>query len=206
MKHRLRDRLILPGLLLGNLALLAGSAPALATPEADPRLVQGRAVVQQFAGELRGALEKAMGRAGPPGAIAVCRDEAPAIAARLSQESGARVSRTSTRVRNPANAAQPWQREVLAAFERRLADKAPPESLEHFEVRPDGSARLMKAIVTQSMCLTCHGATIIPAVRGAIERDYPQDEATGFTLGSLRGAFVVDWPAVERKRMPGTPH
>jgi catalase-peroxidase len=33
-----------------------------------------------------------------------------------------------------------------------------------------------------------------PEVRAAVSRLYPADEATGFAVGDLRGAFVVEWP------------
>jgi hypothetical protein len=29
----------------------------------------------------------------------------------------------------------------------------------------------------------------------AIQQRYPDDQATGFIVGDLRGAFVVSWPA-----------
>jgi hypothetical protein len=49
----------------------------------------------------------------------------------------------------------------------------------------------MKAIPTGGLCLACHGETIDPAVAGKIAELYPEDKATGFREGDLRGAFVV---------------
>jgi hypothetical protein len=48
------------------------------------------------------------------------------------------------------------------------------------------------------MCLTCHGekAKIPPAVRAVLAREYPDDHATGFSVGDVRGAVSVRIPLV----------
>jgi len=53
----------------------------------------------------------------------------------------------------------------------------------------------MKAIPMRAEpCLLCHGAPE-PALKAEIDRLYPQDQATGFRPGELRGAFTVSAPA-----------
>ena len=44
---------------------------------------------------------------------------------------------------------------------------------------------------TALVCLTCHGADIEPDLKAEIDRIYPNDQAIGFTLGELRGAFTI---------------
>jgi hypothetical protein len=61
----------------------------------------------------------------------------------------------------------------------------------------------MRAIPTDAVCLTCHGATLAPELAAAIRRDYPDDAATGFSQGQLRGAFSVIWPAGPQPAAPG---
>ena len=161
----------------------------------DPRRETARNTAAAFQAELKAALEKALTDQGPVAAIAVCKNEAPRIAARLSAETRTSVARTGLRVRNPANAALPWQRTVLESFTLRLASGTRPEELEYFEVHADGSAHYLKAIVTQPLCLVCHGEGIAPAVQKALDEHYPQDQATGFKSGDLRGAFSIEWPA-----------
>ncbi len=178
-----------------TLSLCAGPLAA----EEDERLAASRALGQRFSGELMQALTEAIGSRGAPGAIEVCREEAPRIARRLSDESGAIVGRTSLKTRNPANTPEPWQREVLQRFAKQHAGGQEASSLEHFERMEDGGARYMKGIGTQPLCLTCHGSTLAPDVREALARLYPHDAATGFSVGDLRGAFSVVWPAEEKK-------
>ena len=51
----------------------------------------------------------------------------------------------------------------------------------------------VEPIVTQPMCIACHGETLSPAVADAIGRLYPEDRATGFAAGDLRGVFWVEF-------------
>jgi hypothetical protein len=131
-------------------------------------------------------------------AIDVCHTRAPAIAARLSAESGARVGRTALRVRNAANAPDDLERAVLEQFAGELASGRVEGPLEAaFEIKRDAGIErhYLRAIPTEALCLTCHGETLAPELAAAIAREYPGDQATGFKLGELRGAFRVVWPA-----------
>ena len=149
------------------------------------------AAVASFAGELQQALTGAMSSFGPLAAIEVCNVKAPAIAARVSEQSGVRVSRTSERTRNARNAASGWQAEVLRAWAAEIAAGADPKALEHFEEIADGGFRYMKPIMVQPICLTCHGASPQPEIEMALGDLYPGDRATGYSAGDLRGAFVA---------------
>ena len=152
----------------------------------DVRLEASRELAERFAGQLKAALQAALAD-GPVAAIAVCRDQAPAISSALSRESGARVGRISSRYRNPNNAPEPWQTAVLERFDGAAAD-------EHFDAGPDG-VRYLQAIRMQPLCLTCHGTDLAPGISARLEQDYPHDRARGYQVGELRGAFVITWPA-----------
>jgi hypothetical protein len=185
-------------------AMLLGAAATVCAQQAEetnsphPRIVEGRAISAQFGSELKAALERAIAADGPASAVAVCRDEAPRIAARMSTHYGVTVARTALKVRNSANAARPWQRTGLEAFEQQLASGAKVEALESFETRADGSAHYLKAITTAPLCTACHGETIAPDVQSALNHYYPRDQATGFRVGDLRGAFSVEWPSGDK--------
>ena len=167
-----------------------------ATAQEDERLALSRDAAAQLGQALTATLLTSLGTGGPVETIDACSVEASPIAERLSEQAGARVGRTALRIRNPDNAPDAGALDVMAAFERDLAAGAtsPPE---HFETRPDGTARYMSAIVTQPLCVTCHGAEIAPEVATAIAEHYPADQATGFAAGDLRGAFIVEWPVPE---------
>ena len=183
--------------------LLATLTPAalLAAEQAPapPWVEQSRQLANQLGSQLKSELTAAIAAGGPVSAIDVCHTRAPQIAARLSQESGAKVGRTALRVRNPANAPDGTEREVLEQFGAELASGKAQGPLETvFEIDRGGQVerRYMRAIPTDALCLTCHGKSLAPEVAAAIARDYPGDQATGFEQGQLRGAFVVTWPPV----------
>jgi hypothetical protein len=158
---------------------------------------RSRVLADRLTTELKAELTAAMQQGGPEQAVDVCRRRAPEIAARLSGESGAEVGRTALRVRNPANRPDELEQAVLHRLAAALQPDttgAMPEAL--LEVRtPQGVERVyLRAIAMQPPCLTCHGKALSPALAAAIRADYPDDQATGFDVGELRGAVTVRWP------------
>ena len=142
---------------------------------------------------LKTRLIETMQSEGPVAAIEVCNVEAPQIASAVSSESGLDVGRTSLQVRNPANAPDPRERDVLERWAAAVAAGTPPAELPvHTEAGED--FLWMKPIVVEGPCLACHGTTIPQPVAEAIAARYPADQATGYAIGDLRGAFVVRAP------------
>lgn len=179
-----------PALFLAALA----AHPAVAEDPA-PWVIDSRAAAQALGSRLMGELTTALARS-PAAAIDVCSERAPQIAAEEAAARGAELGRTALRVRNPDNAPQAWQRRGLESLAASLAAGADPATLEFTEVAgTDGTVerRWMKPIMTGPLCLTCHGATLAPGVAEAVEARYPEDAATGFAAGELRGAFWVVW-------------
>lgn len=125
---------------------------------------------------------------GPSSAIAACRVEAPKLAAEASTD-GIRVGRTSTKLRNPANAPKPWMVPVLERYE------ANPTEREPAVVKVDRkTVGYVEPIYVQPLCVTCHGETIAPELQATIDDLYPDDQATGYAPGDLRGVFWVELP------------
>ena len=176
------------------LTSFAFACGAHAIDDADSRLLVSREVARNMQGALKSELLEAISSAGPVAAIGVCQTRAPVIAEQVGNEAGVRVWRTALRVRNPANAPDAGARTVLEGFAHRLA-AGETGPIEEFRTLPDGSARYMQAIVTQPMCLACHGPALAEPVRQALAKHYPADEATDFRVGEMRGAFIVDWKA-----------
>jgi hypothetical protein len=186
---------------LAGVAVVAAALPvaALAEPPADFD-VRSRLLADRYMNELREALQDAMQTGGPIAAIEVCRVRAPQIAAEVSAGSGARVDRTALRVRNPSAAPDEVDAAVLRQFAAELqAGAPPPDPLPEavYVLRRTGGVegRYLRAIPTQPLCVTCHGATLAPEIAAAVRKAYPDDAAIGFAPGELRGAVRVRWPA-----------
>ncbi|MDJ0740727.1 MAG: DUF3365 domain-containing protein [Gammaproteobacteria bacterium] len=180
--------------------LLAGAiacAP-LTLAHADPRAAEAKQIAKTFAQRLQGELQAAMQAGGPVQAVEVCHSRAPAIAAELTAQTGWEVGRTSLKRRNADNAPDAWEREVMAAFEARKARGEDPATLVHTATvdGADGKRfRFMTAIPTQPVCLTCHGGdSVADDVESLLRTYYPDDQARGYAVGDLRGAFTLSRP------------
>ena len=190
----------LPAIRLCLSALLATLPMLAAAGTPTDWEARSRALADQLMGELKTELGAAMQRGGPVAAIGVCKTRAPEIASRLSAASGAEVGRTALRVRNPANAPDELERAVLEQFAAELAvakepPTNPPEAVFELRAARGIEHRYMRAIPMQPLCVACHGKTIAPDLTAAIRKDYPDDAATGFEPGQLRGGVTVVWPA-----------
>lgn len=167
-------------------------APAVTFADPDNARVTMVEAGVEFSGRLRAALQSAMREGGPVAAIEVCHQQAPAIATAVGAERGLLVRRTGVRLRNPGNAADPVDQRLMEDFARQLAGGADPAGLEDLSPTADGRLRYTRAIPVEAVCLACHGETIAPAISAAIKSHYPDDRATGFQTGQLRGLLVVE--------------
>jgi hypothetical protein len=178
---------------------LAAVTPAVAQDAAaDPqaaRVAKAREAIKGLAEGLKEKLVGAMTAGGPVAALGVCKTDAPKIAAERSAAAGMTVGRTALKVRNGDNAPTDTERKVLEQFVKDIASGADAMKLEHAAIVEDGgktSFLYMKPIMTAGKpCLACHGSEMDPAVSAKIKELYPNDQATGFNAGDLRGAFVV---------------
>jgi hypothetical protein len=164
----------------------------------EQHAAEAKALIKQFATTLQGELQAAIKAGGPINAVEVCKDKAPAIAADLSEQSGWQVGRTSLKTRNAAlNTPDQWEQAVLEQFEQRKQQGEAADAIAYAEVveDADGKAfRFMKAIPTGEVCLACHGTDIEPDLADTLDAAYPDDQARGFALGDIRGAFTLSKP------------
>lgn len=179
-------------------AVLTAFAAVPAHAEVDEAELQrlaadARAVSDTVMNNLKGVLMEELKANGPLGAVEVCNVKAPKMAAKASETFGWQVARTSARNRNPDNAPDAFEAEVLADFEARKAAGEPLAEMEHIEaVQEDGQTvvRYMRPIDTKELCVTCHGTDIEDDLSARLYELYPDDKARGFQVGDIRGAFT----------------
>jgi hypothetical protein len=187
-------------LLALTLACCAASAHAdKQTQQAGELAAQARAAAGSLIKTLGGQLKSVMATAGPEQAIDVCKQMAPAIAAEVSAKTGMSVKRVSDRNRNPKGVPDAWEAQAIAELEQRLAAGEKPETLDMYAVvdSPQGKTfRYAKALVTQPLCLSCHGKpeTLSAGVKARLAAEYPNDKAVGYSAGMLRGIVSVSKP------------
>ncbi len=189
---------------MSNARLVAPLFAALITPLAAaqtvvdaPWVADARQASMSVPPKLLAVLQAEIARAGPEGAIEVCRVKAPELARAASQESGWTVRRVSLRNRNPNDA---WERAALEDFDRRAAAGEAAGKLEAAAVvSVDGKPvqRYLRALPTIELCTQCHGPVdkLSPAVVAQLKALYPDDRATGYSVGQIRGAMTLSRPA-----------
>lgn len=185
MKHALALALALAafGAAADDAALIAETREAaLAIP---PRLLQ--------------MVQEEIDKGSYAGAIAACSDKAPKMAAAASQKTGWNIRRVSLKNRNPKAVPDAWERAVLEDFDRRRAAGEKPAEIEKAEIVTEGGQRVlryMKALPTQAVCLNCHGSAdrLSAEVKARLGAVYPDDKATGYSEGQIRGALTVKRP------------
>ena len=177
-------------------ALIAPFVTTLAHAGDDALLGEARKVATTLPPKLLAALQEEISKSGPEGAIPVCRDMAPKMAGEISQQTGWKIKRVSLKARNEARAIpDAWEKAALEDFDKRAAAGEPPAQLEKGE-KINNEYRYVKALPVQPLCLSCHGPAdqLSPAVKSALNQHYPNDRATGYSVGQIRGAISVRKP------------
>ncbi|MCB9233574.1 MAG: DUF3365 domain-containing protein [Bacteroidia bacterium] len=143
---------------------------------------------QVLGGKLKAALEAG----GVQHAVQYCNIAAFPLMDSLSQTYQVKIRRTSLKARNPKDAPDAAEREMLESFTARYHAG---ESLDPVIRNLEGGKKGFYApILVQEMCLKCHGikGTDIADADYAIISDlYPKDLATEYKSGDLRGIWSL---------------
>lgn len=137
--------------------------------------------------ELSTRLLAAMSNGGPAKAIEVCSKLAPKLAKEVGEQHQVSIGRTAVRLRNENNRPPAWAEPLL----KDLPTKPVVQDLKN------GSTGVLFPILLKVQCRTCHGPDdkIASEIRTELTGLYPNDKATGFQEGDLRGWFWVEVPA-----------
>lgn len=143
--------------------------------------------IKELAGELKTHLQAAMKGGGTINALKVCNEKAMPITEKIQKE-GIALGRVSVKNRNPNNLPKEWMVQYINAFHKGEI-KTP-----NIEVDIEGGKKgLLMPIPTAGLCLTCHGEKLAPKVATHIKKLYPEDKATGFKAGDIRGFFWAEY-------------
>lgn len=161
-------------------------------PDTKALVQEARTLIKDYAGQLKAALVQSMKKDGAVAAIDVCARKSPEISFKLSEDNPWTISRTSLKTRNSGSKPDAWEQSIMESFLKRQQNGEDLKAIDHYELTEKGTLfRYMKAIPTDSICLTCHGNDISPDIKKQIAKYYPDDKATGFKAGDMRGAFIL---------------
>lgn len=126
-------------------------------------------------------------------AIGFCSARAQEITKEVNEKlpQHASVRRTALHIRNVKNKPDPLDIEVMKAYEKSIAEKTfQPNDIKM--IKDEDTTRIYKPLVTQGVCLKCHGTNINKNIQKIINTHYPKDDAIGFKEGSIRGVIVAE--------------
>jgi hypothetical protein len=170
-------------------------------PETD----RGRQTIQIFKGyqkQVVGSLKAALVGGGTTAAIPVCKEVSDKLADSFAELPNVKVRRVAVRNRNPAHTPDSFEAGIFREWEEGLASGSQPVAISR---ETDEGLRVMQPIMLGSrLCLRCHGdlRQMAPETVEMLKRLYPDDNATGFELGQLRGAFSAIWTEPETAEAP----
>lgn len=150
------------------------------------------AIIAEASKILITALTEAIADSGSVGAISVCSEKAPEIAAAVGNKHNVSLRRVTEKPRRPTNAASKSELEILSAFAADMENGKPPAP--RTITNHDSITFVAPIVIPGPLCLQCHGDPtddISPETLAAIRKLYPNDKATGYKTGDLRGAWAV---------------
>ena len=177
-----------------NMVFLLIFSTAINAASKEQMILESKQSIKQYATQLKAKLQQGMKAGGPVNAIQVCNKAAEEISRQVSDQQGWKITRTSLKVRNSNNKPDVWETKVLQGFEQRMKKGEAIEKLDFSEIINKDSQhvfRYMKAIPMQGICLSCHGDKLSPDVAEKLRELYPEDQATGFKMEDIRGAFSI---------------
>lgn len=135
----------------------------------------------------------AINEKGTAHALEFCNSRAIPLTDSMSTALNASVRRVSDKPRNPNNEADYNENIYIAQMKQQLESG---DDITPIVVKSNGKLKGYYPIVTNQMCLQCHGtpneelkAETIAKIKGF----YPEDKATGYKANQLRGMWVIEW-------------
>ncbi len=142
-------------------------------------------------------LNKALDEIGPYEAVKYCNHQALPITDSLSKYYGVKAKRTSLKLRNPANAPDSLEKQILQMYAQTLS-KTP------VVIKTPEGVRFFTPIYIANVCLKCHGISNqdIPDVTIiALNQLYPKDEARNYQLYDIRGIWSILFPVKYQSKL-----
>ena len=134
-----------------------------------------------------------MKKEGPIGAAQFCNVQAYPLTDTVSNKYGKDISvkRISLKYRNPANKPEGSEMNIMIALQtlKENGAKLPPYILQDADA--DTVKYYKPLVITKGVCLKCHGNIEGSKIGNFMKKNYPEDKATHYKMGDLRGAVVV---------------
>jgi hypothetical protein len=153
----------------------------------------GDSISQKAASVFMGKISEKYAEGGYQAAAKFCSMEAYPLTDSLAKEYKVFLKRVSNKNRNPNNAPSNLEKQVLEAYEYSVEQGDNIGSNVQF-IRPGDTILYNNPIrMPSELCLNCHGDAnqISKQVQAILKEEYPNDKATGYKVGDLRGMWSL---------------
>lgn len=182
-----------PTIILAGVSLLASLLQAQEAAGDAAIAERGKKIAAAAFAKLSEELMKALAEGGASHALPFCHANVPKLMAEVSEQQVASIQRLTHKPRNPKNRVSEAEQKILDGFATALKAGQSPTPV----VQTDASGRKVfysPIYVAMATCLQCHGEPgkdISEADVKLIRSLFPEDLATGFKLGDLRGMWKI---------------
>jgi hypothetical protein len=175
-------------------AILLVSTMASADENLAPIKQEGVKYIKMLGGALKKEVKAKM-QEDPTGSLAMgfCSSKAKEITEDINTKlpDYASVRRTALKIRNKSNTPDTTDIKIMELYKKAIEAKTfKPTDIKIIEEKD--AYRIYKPLVAKAMCLKCHGENISGEIKAVIEKVYPEDKATGYKEGDLRGVIVAE--------------
>jgi len=185
------------GILAGAVLAASGCSSAFSEAEEKAALEKGASLADASFKALSAQLQHAMKEGGPAHAVDFCSLNALSIVDSLSAAHGAQIRRTSDRIRAPHDRPDAEETRYLQAMlEEWKAGATAADLSARAVVHGESVAYYQPIFINSPACLKCHGIpgeNLDASALAVINERYPDDQATGYAMGDLRGMWSIRW-------------
>ncbi len=154
-------------------------------------IIKGNRIAKISFETISGELQKALANGSIESALRYCNVNAFPITDSLAAAHQVSIRRVSDKTRNPRNKADKMEEFLMKGFGIDLSEG---NDLSPKLVLKDDSVIFYKPIITQALCLNCHGVPgkdITFSNDSLIQALYPRDKAVGYQANQLRGLWRI---------------
>lgn len=174
------------------LALLTSSFLIASPVSNEKTAVIGGEVSAALLQKLGGEVKAKMHSDGPLGALLFCSQNALVLTDNVAKESGTSIRRVSLKNRNPVNSPLNEEQSLLQKWESMVQNGQALPSYEIKKLSDSKNVYYKPILINNEACLKCHGDIKADTPLGkAIAATYPEDKATGYKMGDIRGMIAI---------------
>lgn len=173
------------------LSLFLASALLAASPLSEDQMVtKGSETSALLLQKLGGELKSQMQTNGAMGALRFCSQNALTLTEQIAKESKTSIKRISINNRNPVNKADKDETDLLNEWDKLVKNGQPLPAQKLVKVSDSTVTYYKPIVINNETCLKCHG-NVEGELAKAIHATYPEDKATGYKMGDLRGMIAI---------------